>query len=153
MDAVARNVHEGARFKGIAFESERPTIVPQLPLGGVDLQDAPVYWTLPDGRCECWSVRRMAEATDDIPAPRDSDEAYKAVAKEMSYDVLGTAEEEALEPFRLAPGTLVERLWDKIEWRCPPDETCSCWFIANAGEPDKALPVRLVAKSSACLRL
>ena len=120
---------------------------------GIDLQDAPMYWTLPDGRCECWSVRRMAAVTADILAPEDSEEAYKAVAKEMSYDVLGTAEEEALEPFRLAPGSLVERLWEKIEWQCPLDETCSCWWIANTGEPDKTLPVKLVAKSLACLRL
>ena len=153
MDAVAQNVHEGVRFKGTAFEGERPQIVAQLPHSGVDLQDAPVYWVLPDGRCECWSVRRMAEVTDDLLAPQDSEEAYKAVAREMSYDVLGTAEEEALEPFRLAPGTLLERFWEKIDWRRPSDETCSCWWIANAGEPDKTSPVKLVARSLACLRL
>ena len=104
MDAIAQNVREGIRFRGIAFESERPTIVRQ---GGVDLQDEPVHWTLPDGRCECWSVRRMAEATDDLLAPQDSEEAYRAVAREIGYDVLGIADESALEPFRLAPGTLV----------------------------------------------
>ena len=153
METVAQNVHEEAHFKGIAFEGERASIVPQLPQGGVDIQDEPVYWTLPDGRCEHWSVRRMAEATDDLLAPQDSEEAYKAVAKEMNYDVLGAADEEALELFRVAPGTLVERLWEKIEWRCPSDETCSCWWIANAGEPDKTSAVKLVAKSLACLRL
>ena len=51
MEAVAQNVHEAARFKGIAFEGERPSIVLQLPQGGIDVQDAPLYWTLPDGRC------------------------------------------------------------------------------------------------------
>eukprot|EP00973_Karenia_brevis_P037630 5192815-Karenia_brevis.AAC.1 len=125
MDAVAQNVHEGVRFKGIAFDAENPTILLQLPEGGVDLQDEPVYWTFPDGRCECCSVRHLAEATDDFLAPEDSEEAYKAVAKELSYDVLGIAEEEALEPFRLSPGALGERLWEKIEWQCPRDETCS----------------------------
>jgi hypothetical protein len=153
MDAVARNVREGARFKGITFEGERPTIVLHLPLGGVDIQDEPVYWVLPDGRCECFSVRRMAEITDDDLAPQDSEEAYKAVAKEMNYDVLGMAAEEALEAFRLAPGTLVERLWENINWRCPLDEASSCWWIANAGEPEKTLPVKLVARSLECLRL
>ena len=83
----------------------------------------------------------MAEATDDLLAPQDSEEAYKAVAKEMGYDALGIADEEALEAFRLAPGTLVDRLWENIEWQRPVDETCSCWWIANAGEPDKTLPV------------
>ena len=89
------------------------------------MQDAPLYWTLPDGRCVCWNVRRMAEATEDLLAPQDSEEAYKAVAKEMGYDALGIANEEVLEPFRLAPGTLVDRLWETIEWQRPADETCS----------------------------
>eukprot|EP00973_Karenia_brevis_P009742 1315739-Karenia_brevis.AAC.1 len=125
MDAVAHNVHEGVRFKGIAFDVEKPTILLQLPEGGVDIQDEQMYWTLPDGRCECWTVRHLAEAPEDLLAPADSEEAYKAVAKEMNYDVLGIAEEGALEPFRLAPGALDERLWEKIEWQCPRDETCS----------------------------
>ena len=150
MDCVAQNVHEGIRFKGSAFEGERLTIMRQ---GGIDLQDEHMHWTLPDGRCECWSVRRIAGATDDLLAPQDSEGAYQAVAKEIGYDVLGIAEENALEPFRIAPGTLVERLWEKIDWQCPADETCSCWFVANAGEPDKTSPVKLVAKSLASLRL
>ena len=88
MNDVAKNVRgEGICFKGIAYQSESPKIVQQLPQGGIDLQDTPVYWTLPDGRCECWSVRRIAEASEDLLAPQDSEQAYKAVAKEMHYDV------------------------------------------------------------------
>lgn len=153
MQAVAQNVYDGVAFKGIAFEGERLQIVPQLPQGGVDLQDAPVYWTLPDGRCVCWSVRSLAEAREDSLVKEDSEEAYRAVAKEMSYDVLGTAPDEVLEPFRLDPGTFAERRWEKIEWHCPRDETCVAWFIANAGEQDPEAQVKLVAKSLACLRL
>ena len=37
MDAVAQNVHDNVRFKGIVFEGERPAIVQQFPQGGVDL--------------------------------------------------------------------------------------------------------------------
>ena len=153
MDDVAQNVHEGLRFKGIAFEGERPSIVPQLPLGGVDLQDARVYWTLPDGRTECWSVRYLSAVTADILAPIDSEDAYKTTASWMNYDVLGVATEEALEPFLNAPGTLKERLWEGMEWHSPADETCTCWWIANAGETDKTTTVKLVARSLQSLRL
>ena len=62
MKAVAANVHQGVQFKGIAYDQERAAIVEQLPHEGVDVQDEPLYWVLPDGRCECWSVRKLEEA-------------------------------------------------------------------------------------------
>ena len=86
-NAVASNVREGIEFKGVAYESERPNVIPQLPCGGEDIQDEPVYWTLHDGRVVCWSVRRLAEAKDEDLEPADSIERYKAVAKELGYDV------------------------------------------------------------------
>ena len=67
--------------------------------------------------------------------------------------VLGTTDEESLEQFRLSPGTLMERLWEQIVWQRPGDETSSCWWIANAGEPDKTAPVKLISRSLQCLRL
>ena len=85
-NAVASNVRKGIQFKGIAYESERPNIIPQLP-GGEDIQDEPVFWTLHDGRVVCWRVRRLAEAKDEDLEPADSIERYKAVAKELGYDV------------------------------------------------------------------
>jgi len=157
IEAVANNVSGGAefgvKFKGIAYEGEKPSILYRVPSNGVDIQDSPVYWTLPGGQCVCWSVRQLSEAPQDQLYPGDEEEAYGAVAAEMGYDVLGKAAEEELEPFVAAPGTLNERLWENIDWEQPLDETCSCWFIANAGETDKEKPVRLVARSLACLRL
>ena len=93
-NAVASNVRKGIQFKGIAYESERPTILEQLPCGGVDVQDEPVFWTLHDGRVVCWSVRDLSKAKEDLE-PADSLERYKAVAKELGYDVLGRAMDEA----------------------------------------------------------
>jgi len=157
MEAVAGNVLGGAefgvQFKGIAFEGEKPSILHRMPSNGLDIQDTPVFWTLPGGQCVCWSVRQLSEAPEDQLYPGDDEEAYKIVAAEMGYDVLGKAAEEELEPFINAPGTLSERLWENIAWEQPPDETCSCWFIANAGETDKEKPVRLVARNLACLRM
>ena len=115
MNAVAGNVKDGIVFKGIAYEGERSHVVPHLPQGGIDLQDSPVYWALPDGTLVCWSVRRLAEATEDMLAEESSEEAYRSVAKEMGCDVLGKAPGELLEPFRDAPGTLAERLWEWTE--------------------------------------
>ena len=98
MDAVAERktagmLFEGSaekkvaaiKFKGIAFDSERPELVHQLPDGGVDIQDEPVYWALPCGRCVCWTLRELANARDDDLAPMDSDEAYHAVARELRF--------------------------------------------------------------------
>ena len=50
-EALGYAVHEGIEFKGIAYESDAPTLLKQLPNGGVDCQDEKVYWTMPDGRC------------------------------------------------------------------------------------------------------
>ena len=42
-DAVGANVRDGIVFKGVAFESDRPEIVAQIPNEGVDVQREPVY--------------------------------------------------------------------------------------------------------------
>jgi len=47
MDAVAGNVSENVKFKGIAYESENPAILRRVPGDGLDKQDEKVYWTLP----------------------------------------------------------------------------------------------------------
>ena len=64
MEAVAKNVREGVRFMGLAFQQERAQLVLQLPDDGVDIQNEPVYWMLPDGRCKSWSVRDLASAPE-----------------------------------------------------------------------------------------
>lgn len=83
MDAVAENMKAGSKYKGIAFDSERPEILEQLPDGGLDIQDEPVYWTLPDGRCVCWSLREISKLNTDELTPIDSNEAYLAEAPRM----------------------------------------------------------------------
>ena len=117
-------VHEELAFKGIAFEAGAAKIAPQLPNGGVDCQDMPMYWVLPDGRCVSRSMREIANFREDDLAPQDSHEAYLAVAKELGYDALGKPEnDEAFEEYRLDPGTVTERRWELINWQKPIDET------------------------------
>ena len=86
-------VRVGIVFKGIAYESDRPNIIPQLPCGGEDIQDEPVYWTLHDGRVVCWSVCQLAAAKEADLEPVDSLKRYKAVAKELGLDVQSLSSE------------------------------------------------------------
>ena len=54
---------------------------------------------------------------------------------------------------RAEPGTLRDRFWERYSWTRPVDESCSCWWVANAAEEDKTHPVKLKCRSLACLRL
>ena len=153
MSAVAANVHEKIEFKGVAFEGERPKLEPQLPGNGVDVQDETVHWVLPDGRCVCLSVRHLADLREDQLIEDDTKEAYRAVAQQFGYDCLGKAPDAELAIFREGPGTLEERVWERCPWAKPPDETASCWWIANAADLDRTQPVKLVCKSLVVLRL
>ena len=159
-EALGKAVHEGIEFRGIAFEGDAPKLLKQMPNGGVDCQDIPVYWTLPDGRCVSYSLREMANLRDDDIAPQDSHDAYLAVAKELGYDALGKPEnDEAFEEYRLDPGTVTERRWENLNWQRPADETSPCWWLANAAaakaadEEDQEAPVKLVCRSLQVLRL
>ncbi len=42
-EAVGANVRDGIVFKGVAFETDRPEIVAQVPNEGLDIQREPVY--------------------------------------------------------------------------------------------------------------
>jgi hypothetical protein len=42
-EAVGGNVREGIVFRGVAFESDRPEIVTQIPNEGLDIQREPVH--------------------------------------------------------------------------------------------------------------
>ena len=159
-EALGEAVHEGIEFKGIAYESEAPTLLKQLPNGGVDCQDEKVYWTMPDGRCVSYSLRELSYLRDDDLAPQDSHESYLAVAKELGYDALGKPEnDEAFEEYRLDPGTVTERRWELINWQRPENETSPCWWVANASdakaadEEQQEAPVKLVCRSPQVLRL
>ena len=134
MKAVAANVHAGVQFKGVAYDQERASIVEHLPHEGVDIQDEPLFWVLPDGRCECWSVRRLHEALPDmlVHASDDTlDEAYNHVADAFGYEILGKASDEDIDALRAEPGRLRDKFWEKYSWTRPVDESVSCWWVAS----------------------
>lgn len=153
MSALASNVHEKIEFKGVAFDGERPQLMLQLPNDGVDVQDEMAHWTLPDGRCVCLSARQLADLQEDQFFEEDAEEAYRAVAQQLGYDCLGKAPDAELAVFRESPGSLRERVWERCPWAMPPDETASCWWIANAADPDRDQQIKLVCRSLAVLRL
>ena len=157
MQAVAANVHPSLKFKGIAYEQqERPAILEQLPHEGVDIQDDALYWTMPDGQCECWSVREVAHKRPDelIHAAEGMLEAaYTLVAQEFGYHVLGKGSDEHVDALRAEPGTLADRNWEKYTWVRPADESATCWWVANAAEANKKETTKLKCRSLTSLRL
>jgi len=80
----------------------------------VDIADVPVYWALPSGRVECWSVARLADATADELAAEDGRPEYEAVALELGFKFLGNAKPDALAALLKEPGTLAERRWEGV---------------------------------------
>ena len=84
MQAVADNVKPGIKYHGIVYESDRPTIVQELPNGGVDVQHEPVHWILPDGRSVVWTVAELAQAKSDELVDPDAREAYFAMGEPHS---------------------------------------------------------------------
>ena len=88
--AFAEMRKPGTSYHGIAYDNvERPEIVPDLPNGGTDIHTVPLYWDLPCGRNVCFSISGLRSAPEDDLAPYDSDEAYKAIAREFRFDILG----------------------------------------------------------------
>ena len=110
MQAVADNVRAGIVYKGIAYESERPDLVLELPNDGIDVQRETAHWVLPDGRCVAWTVLELAEKRPDELEDPTARELYFAIGKELDCYPLGTLPDEHLEAYREAPGTLEERL-------------------------------------------
>ena len=81
MKAVGVNTHAGIQYKGIVFDSERPDLKTQVPNGGLDIQDEPVFWSLPDGRVVCWSLAEMRTKHADELFESNTHEAYREIAK------------------------------------------------------------------------
>ena len=62
---------------------ERPEIIPDLPKGGVDIQDVPLFWNLPSGRCGSYSIHQLRRLPEDEFHADDSDAAYLEMGKQF----------------------------------------------------------------------
>ena len=133
MKALADAKWPGTVFEGVSYESDRPGLIQQVPDGGIDIQEHPLYWTLPCGRTDSMSIREFADAKEDQLESWQSDEAYVAVAKEMEFHVLGiTGDELTMAALRDDPGTLAEKRWESVQWSMPlKDSIAQCISFAN----------------------
>ena len=128
----ADRVQPGAEFVGTRPEGDKVAFAPkELPRGGLDIADVPVYWELPSGRVECWSVARLADATADELAAEDGRPEYEAVALEFGFKFLGTAKPDALAALLKEPGTLAERRWEGMTFDLPESSLAGCWWLTN----------------------
>ena len=128
LDEFAERRWPGLRYRGVTFDNqERPEIYEQLPNGGSDTQHHPVYWALPCGSRVCMSLRELYLAKPDAFLPQNSREAYREVASELHFDVLGVAAEEQVAEFTEDPGALADQKWLLISWKLPENEASPCW--------------------------
>ena len=134
MDKLAAQKHPGTIYEGIAYEGEQVEIRREVPDGGKDIQDHPVYWTLPHGATVCWNLRELADARPYELQAEQSDAAYKAIADEMHFDVLGVCDEPVITRLRDDPGNIAEKKWDDgVLWTMPEKETAPCWWLQSVG--------------------
>ena len=62
---------------------ERPEIIPDLPKGGVDIQDVQLFWNFPSGRCSSYSMLQLRSLPEDEFLAYDSDAAYLEMGKQF----------------------------------------------------------------------
>jgi hypothetical protein len=151
MKHVGRNVHGAIQFKGVCFDGgERPDLRVQVPNGGMDILEEPVFWSLPDGRVVCWPLLTLKDKRADELLEENTHEVYRAIAKEFGpsaawacsngdddderclaayhipsagYDCCGVAvSEDDLAALRADMGILDEKRWQVLEWDMPADE-------------------------------
>ena len=99
----------------------------EIPNGGHDIQEHPLYWVLPCGRCTCLTLRELYNAKPDQLVPQNSREAYREVASEMDFDVLGICPEEQLVALKEDLGVLLDEKWRFLDWELPDNGAAPCW--------------------------
>eukprot|EP00973_Karenia_brevis_P043059 5962173-Karenia_brevis.AAC.1 len=114
----------------MALEGERPSYLREVPKDGIDVQDEPVYWVLPKGRCACWSVRQLAAADPtDLTHPQTK-EAYEYASEKLNLCCLGAVEKDKLAEFFSDLGTIADGRWKKLGGAClPANERAPCWWL------------------------
>ena len=145
MKAFATNKRPSLTFKGVCYDNvERPEIILHLPQTD-DIQRERFYWedTL-TGSCFCMSLIELRDASDDMMAPHGGEDAFRAIADQFRYDIIGIpatkADELAFGKYRNGNlGPLKERHWenDDIRFVQPHKEGEPCWFVTNAGILDQ----------------
>ena len=160
LNAFAELKKNGTSYHGVSYENvERPEIMPGLPKGGVDIQDVPLFWNFPSGRCDSYTMLQLRSLPGDefLSSDADADEAYLEMAKQFRFDVLGQVAgdepDKCLAEFREDMGTLHDERWKSLTWRRPDKESSPSWWLINPCDEDRTQPPKLLSRSLACLRL
>ena len=70
------------------------------------------------------------------------------------WDILGVPVNDAdLAELTTNPGALQNQRWLSVGWKKPKKEAAPCWWLANAGEPNKAKEPVFVCRSLVCVML
>ena len=136
-------------YLGVSYENvERPEIIPDLPKGGTDLQDVPLFWNFPSGQCRSFSIFQLRSLPEDEFLPYDSDEVYLEMGKQFRFDVLGVVAgdhpEKDFAEFREDVGTLHDERWKTLTWCRPDKESSPCWWLVNRTDQDRTQSPKLL---------
>ena len=155
MEQVAANTMDGIIYQGTSVEGGgrdgRPDFLYDVPGDGRDIQDEPVHWLLPGGKCVCWSARQLAMAQAvDLTDPQTR-EAYELVAEKFNFCCIGAQYHEKIKEFLADPGTLAEGRWKQLVGDPPASERAPCWWVVL--NKDETQPPRLLCRDFASLVL
>ena len=133
----------GQLYRGIAVNGENITFHEDLPNGGKDIQDTPVFWTLPGGMTVEKSMREIIEMPENevLYNKGRTNEEYHNVAKEMGYWCIGAVADKDLEEFKADPGTLKDEKFRNIPAVMPLNDMAPCWWAVTRGDLDKPAPL------------
>jgi len=153
MQEAATRKDQRITYRGVALSGSKLDFYLDVPNGGKDIQDTPVYWTLPGGRSECCSIRELRELSQIQLEEPQSREQYAGVAKLMGFSFLGMLDTDVVNEFKRCPGTIRGGEWKELgeKSKKPANEMSPCWWVTVQGEQDA--PPSFVCRSLAALLL
>ena len=123
MQSLVASVHPDCEYVGLSFEGDRPSFLMEIPDGGNDIQDHPVYWSTPTGTKSA-SIREMCVWKDNLCLEPENNHMYEAISAQMNWEILGVCANEAdLAQYLTEPGALADERWKALDWSKPEKDT------------------------------
>ena len=154
MQKVAALKDQGIMYLGNVYCGSKVGFWPALPEDGKDVQDKPMYWTLPGGKLVCYSVRKLIWLNQTELQETPDERTYSAIADVLGLCFLGMIDRSVVEKFMLSPGTLRSKEFLELSKRFgknPIDAFSFCWWAVVTGDLDG--PPRLIRRTLKSLLL